>query len=245
MPTSSLLYRDCMGPLADAGVRALAPDLPGYGASEHIDHDLSVDAHLDWLEALLDDLACGPVHVAGVDLGGLLAVGLTLRGRTRSLSLTSTAIGPGWMPAQLTAMPGLELFFYRLYGGRLWLRQGVAPERVPALLALHSPRLESDPQFTERMRRTALAFSWRHWARWPQALAASPVPKQLIWGSEDRFFRPWVAQRIAASLDCPLHWIEGGRHHLPFGRPTAWTQQVLALIRDLPASEVTRAQTTP
>lgn len=235
VPTSGLLYRDCMGLLSDAGFRVLAPDLPGYGGSQHIDGDLSVENHLRWVETLLDVLAVERPHVAGVDMGGLLGVGLALSGRARSLTLTSTAAGPGWAPAKWTALPGLELFFYRLYGGRLWLRQGVHEDKVPALMALHSPRLESDPGFTERMRGTALAFQLREMAEWPARLAESPVPKHLIWGTEDRFFRPWVAKRIAANLGIQVDWIESGRHHLPFGFPQAWSASLTRFCRGVDA----------
>ena len=136
------------------------PDLPGYGESEGIEPALRVQDHLDWVEELLDQLKLTQVHVAGLDLGGLLAAGLCLRGRAKHVALTSTAIGPGWFAAWATALPGPHLFFYKFYGGRRWLQQGVHPDSAEALLALHSPRLESDPGFVERMQNTALAFSF-------------------------------------------------------------------------------------
>lgn len=230
VPTSGLLFRDCVEPLVAAGFSLIMPDLPGYGDSEGIEPALRVQDHLDWVEEVLDHLGLDRVHVAGLDLGGLLAAGLCLRGRAEHVALTSTAIGPGWLPAKLTALPGPHLFFYKFYGGRRWLQQGVHPSRAEALLALHSPRLESDPGFVERMQDTALAFSFGEWLRWPRELAATPNPKRLIWGRDDRFFPPWMAKRIAGNLDCGVDWIDGGRHHLPFGHPETWAEALVGFL---------------
>lgn len=233
VPTSGLLFRDCVQPLVDAGFSLIMPDLPGYGESEGIEPALRVQDHLDWVEELLDQLKISRVHVAGLDLGGLIAAGLCLRGRAEHVALTSTALGPGWFTAWATALPGPHLFFYKLYGGRRWLQQGVHPDRAEALLALHSPRLESDPGFVERMQDTALAFSFGEWLRWPRELAATSNPKRLIWGSEDRFFPPWMAKRIAGNLGCEIDWIDGGRHHLPFGHPEAWSRALIAFLPEV------------
>lgn len=221
VPTSGALYRDVMAPLAQR-YRVIAPDLPGYGESD-AGPDARIETLMDWARALVADLE-QPV-IAGVDLGGFLGMQLAVEGRASGLILSSTYLGPGWWPAVITALPPLDLAFYRLYGGRLWLRTGVSPDKVPTFESLHAGRVESDPDLVERMRETALSFQGL--TRWPARLRASGVPVHVIWGTADQAFPPWAAKRIAAGQGTHVRWIEGGRHHLPFDAPQQWADHVL------------------
>ena len=72
MPTSSWLYRRVAARLADDGVRVVAPDLPGFGASvkptDPVAYSLSAQAGR--LALLLDHLELGSAVFACHDLGG-------------------------------------------------------------------------------------------------------------------------------------------------------------------------------
>ena len=59
-----------LAPRLAAGWRAIAPDLPGFGASEHRVDDYSIRAHAEAGLALLDELGIERFHVLGFSMGG-------------------------------------------------------------------------------------------------------------------------------------------------------------------------------
>ncbi|WP_020668898.1 haloalkane dehalogenase [Amycolatopsis nigrescens] len=78
-PTWSYLYRKMLPVLADAGLRAIAPDLVGFGRSdkpaEIADH--SYARHVEWTRALaFDALDLRDVTLVGQDWGGLIGLRL-------------------------------------------------------------------------------------------------------------------------------------------------------------------------
>jgi len=78
-PTWSFLYRTVMRVLAGAGLRAVAPDMVGFGRSdkpaEIADH--SYAAHVEWMRALaFDALDLRDVTLVGQDWGGLIGLRL-------------------------------------------------------------------------------------------------------------------------------------------------------------------------
>lgn len=77
-----------------AGVRLIAPDLPGFGESAAVDVP-SLDAWADWSMALCDSLAIDRVVVAGLSMGGYLAFSIWRRHpeRVRALILADTRAG--------------------------------------------------------------------------------------------------------------------------------------------------------
>jgi haloalkane dehalogenase len=78
-PSWSFLYRDVMTVLADAGVRAVAPDLVGFGRSDKpaSPGDHSYARHVQWIGALVFDvLDLRDITLVGQDWGGLTGLRL-------------------------------------------------------------------------------------------------------------------------------------------------------------------------
>jgi haloalkane dehalogenase len=78
-PTWSFLYRQVMRVLADAGIRAVAPDLVGFGRSDKPTEarDHSFARHVEWVRALaFDRLDLREVTLVGQDWGGLIGLRL-------------------------------------------------------------------------------------------------------------------------------------------------------------------------
>lgn len=78
-PTWSYLYRHMIGPIAAAGLRAIAPDLVGFGRSDKpaAREDYSYARHMDWLsELVVDRLDLRDAILFGQDWGGLLGLRL-------------------------------------------------------------------------------------------------------------------------------------------------------------------------
>jgi haloalkane dehalogenase len=95
-PSWSFLYRDVMRVLADAGVRAVAPDLVGFGRSdkpaEPADH--SYARHVEWVRALaFDALDLHEVTLVGQDWGGLIGLRLAAEHSDRFARLVAANTG--------------------------------------------------------------------------------------------------------------------------------------------------------
>jgi pimeloyl-ACP methyl ester carboxylesterase len=89
-------------PRLDADYRVLAPDLPGHGRSAPLDGCPTVTAITDAVEADLDELKAGRVHVLGKSIGARVALELARRRGARSV----VAIAPSGPTAERAALPG-------------------------------------------------------------------------------------------------------------------------------------------
>ena len=72
-------------PGLDARYDVLAPDLPGHADSPPLSGRPTIGAIADALEADLDTLGIGRVHVLGSSIGARVALELAIRGRARSV----------------------------------------------------------------------------------------------------------------------------------------------------------------
>jgi pimeloyl-ACP methyl ester carboxylesterase len=212
---------------AGIGWRATGCALSGHLSSEI--PLLALDYPRRWPRAPLDSMAAlaelysgaigvlglGPVRVAGVSMGGMLALWLALErpDLVRSLALVSTTpsgsrIAGRWrMPASRAAAALLpEGSFYRFY--RRWgpALVGTAAHATPAEAA----RLWMDP-----MSRRKMADLLRAAARFDVSgrLGEIAPPALVVHGGLDRLFTPAAARELAAGLRrSRLALIEGAGH---------------------------------
>ena len=77
-PTWSYLYRTMVARLAQQGLRAVAPDLIGFGRSDKpvARTACSVQAHVDWLAQLIVHIGLSDVTLVVQDWGGPIGLGL-------------------------------------------------------------------------------------------------------------------------------------------------------------------------
>lgn len=77
-PSWSFLYRHCIRTVADAGLRAVAPDLVGFGRSDKpaARTDYTYAAHMAWLRAFIDGAGLRDITLVCQDWGGLLGLRL-------------------------------------------------------------------------------------------------------------------------------------------------------------------------
>ena len=77
-PTWSFLYRHVINMVAEAGYRAIAPDLIGFGKSDKPAdrEDYTFDRHIAWVRALIDYLGLRRVILVGHDWGGMIGLRL-------------------------------------------------------------------------------------------------------------------------------------------------------------------------
>jgi pimeloyl-ACP methyl ester carboxylesterase len=127
-PDSSYLWRHQIAALSGAGMRCIAPDLRGRGASERPD---AVEAYAirhsvaDAI-AILDGLEIGKAHVVGHDFGALLAWLLATAHPERVQKLVTMSVGH---PSTFTqrSIRQREASWYQL----LFQFEGIAEELLP------------------------------------------------------------------------------------------------------------------
>ncbi len=220
--------------LAGAGCRALAVDLPGYGASPPVEpFDLTGFAAA--VLRLLDAVDAERAVLVGHSMGGMVAQELAARspGRLQALVLVGTSPAFGrpdgdWQRefvrarcAPLDAGLGMA---------------GLAAQLVPTLVApgLPADRLAAAqalmagvPEHTYRRTLAALVGFDRR-----ADLARIAVPTLVVTGEHDRTAPPDVAQRMAARIAASACTIVAGAGHLlPLERPEAFNRVLLAFLR--------------
>ncbi|HSH12497.1 MAG TPA: haloalkane dehalogenase, partial [Desulfurivibrionaceae bacterium] len=98
-PSWSYLYRKMIPPLAAAGFRVVAPDLPGFGRSDKPvrREDYSYQRLVDWLTAVVEELDLQDVTLFGQDWGGLIGLRLVAAqpDRFARLVLANTGLPTG------------------------------------------------------------------------------------------------------------------------------------------------------
>jgi haloalkane dehalogenase len=77
-PSWSFLWRKVIRVVVDAGLRAVAPDLIGFGRSDKpaLRADYSYQRHVDWVRGFLEKTALSRVSLVGQDWGGLIGLRL-------------------------------------------------------------------------------------------------------------------------------------------------------------------------
>jgi haloalkane dehalogenase len=111
-PSWSFLYRKMMPVLADAGLRAVAPDMIGFGRSDKpvdaIEHTYA--RHVEWLRAFAFDLLdLRDVTLVGQDWGGLLGLRLVAENPDRFARVVAANTG---LPTGDHGMPDVWWTFH-------------------------------------------------------------------------------------------------------------------------------------
>jgi haloalkane dehalogenase len=112
-PSWSFLYRHVMDELAAAGIRAVAPDLVGFGRSDKPARieDHSYARHVEWVRALaFDVLDLRDVTLVGQDWGGLLGLRLVAEHPARFVRVVASNTG---LPTGDLGMPAVWWRFRR------------------------------------------------------------------------------------------------------------------------------------
>ncbi len=120
-PSWSFLYRTVMPVLAEAGLRAIVPDLVGFGRSDKpadvADHTYA--RHVAWVRSLVvDGLDLHSVTLVGQDWGGLIGLRLVAESPDRFAAVVAANTG---LPTGDTKMP------------KVWWQFRQAVEKAPTL----------------------------------------------------------------------------------------------------------------
>ena len=207
-------YADGIRLLTKAGVRVIAPCLPGFGGSDGpplLGPDGALRTRLELrhfahrIGRLLDALGLEhPLFVAGHSFGGGVALQLACDRpeRVRSLTLLNSV---GGAPSRRAGLVDAS-----------WLRwaAGAAAELRPRDVARAAPATASALVRNLVRRPVTLALSAHlaltsSLAQQAQALVAGGLPVLFVWGDEDRLIAPGELGEVAGSLP---NQVVHGRH---------------------------------
>ena len=228
-PSWSFLYRKVMPVLADAGLRAIAADLAGFGRSDKPADmgDHSCARHVEWIRALaFDRLDLHGVTLVGQDWGGLIGLRLVAEepGRFARVVAANTGLPTGDQP-----MPDVWLRFREvvrtapgLSVSRL-VQSGCQTALAPEVLAAYEAPFPG-PAFTAAVRAMpnlvpttpddpaseANRAAWRRLSAWDRPFLVAFSDRDPITGA----MAPILKRAIpgAAGLEHPV--ISGAGHFL-------------------------------
>lgn len=141
-PSWSYLYRFMIPPLAAAGLRAIAPDLPGFGRSDKPARmrDYSYAGHVAWMTRFVETLELADITLFCQDWGSL--IGLRVAAENPQC-FARIALGNGGLPTGDETMPG-AFFIWRAFArfspwfpiGRI-IDKGTVTELEPGVIAAY------------------------------------------------------------------------------------------------------------
>ena len=235
---SAYLWRHNILPLAAAGHRVVALDLPGHGLSEAPESlgAYTIERFAAVVLETMDALGIERAMIAGQSMGGKVVVRVALEApaRVRALSLYG-AVGFGLIPPWHALSPALPIppgglismmiprSVIAFVQHRVWGKIGFfterdvdeywAPTQFPAVVRAQFQMLKE--------------FSWGLWDE--PTLRALEMPVHVVFGTRDRTVRPHHAERLAAVLPAgKLTWIQDGGHVVMEEAPERINQMLLA-----------------
>jgi 4,5:9,10-diseco-3-hydroxy-5,9,17-trioxoandrosta-1(10),2-diene-4-oate hydrolase len=231
-----------LGPLAEAGFRAIAFDQPGFGLSDNpTDHGLSYRQRS--ILALMDALSLETAVLVGHSQAGNFAFGLAEDHPERISRIVILGTG-----SLLPPLPGGQPKKKAPIEGREGTPQEPTIEETRKLLeaTLFHHELITDAELVLRHSRSIgknfEAFLARSETRSPakkggaplwQRLAKSSLPSLLIYGREDRANaceRAMLLKKKYPGIN--LHIVDGCKHLVPWDAADEWVRRAVAFMQD-------------
>jgi pimeloyl-ACP methyl ester carboxylesterase len=238
--------------LADppAGLRIIAPDLPGYGWSGPAPHRWAKEDVASDVLALLDALGLPRVLLVGHDWGGYVGHLLALRAPERFSAYIALNIAHPWQTPR-TLLPHLWRFLtyqpaLAAFGQPLMQRTPFVQTLIRAALTDKSAMSDEDVHwFSDRFRDPVVARAARDtyrtfWLREIPVNARNPetrrsiVPTRALFGIDDVAIHvSLAAEETANADDYRLERVSGCGHFIADERPDLVRERVIALAGEM------------
>lgn len=236
------------GPLIDplaSQATVYAPNFPGYGPNPMPDEPLTIDRHVATVAGFLDELDLSGVVVAGLSMGGGVAVGLALEYPDRLehvVALDALCLGSElsnglltWLLSRVQVLNRASVGLMRRSRGyvRFGLAQLVSeerevPERLVDLVQAEARRPEAGAAF--RSFRASEVTRQGYRTDYTDRLGELGVPTRLIHGADDDVLPVEWSERAAGLVpDADLHVLEDCGHLPTWER----TERVRELVEDV------------
>lgn len=231
LASSGELWRPALAGLAERGVRAWAPTLPGPASVVRVTAPLSIASMAEDAGALIDALGVRDVAVLGMSMGGCIALELALQRpdvATRLVLVDTTAS---------YGADRVEKWAERARAARRPLRQSLLPFQLDRWFGARFREEHADE--VERVAGIFVRCSGAVHAACCEALGAFDVTARLaeiraramvVVGDEDYATPPAMSRTLAAGIrGAELHVLPGVRHMSLVESPGAW-ERVFAFV---------------
>ena len=223
--------------LAAGGFRVLRYDYFGRGFSDRPDLRYDLATYDRQLTELLDTLGVrGPVDVAGISMGGVVAANFADRHPQRTRSLTLIAPGFGAfpetpLPLRIRGLGELVMTLVAPEMARGQLSDFLHPERHPSWVERYEQQMRYDG-FRRSMLETVRGDVFKRPAASFARLVSGSTPILVLWGKEDRTvpFAQSAAVRVAFPR-AELHVIDSAAHLPQIERSAVVDSLLLGFLR--------------
>src|SRR5215472_1246304 len=229
-PATRLLWRNVVPMLVGQGLRAIVPDLVGYGAS--MPHDgvrVDMASQARWMWELVEALGVERPVIVAHDVGSAAAQLMVISSpdRVRGLVVLDGVYAGEWAMDAVQSIRGwAPADAHRLFP--VLARRLGKPELMREVLAAYAG--ESGGQ---QLIRAACDLDPGQTAHIGESLRASRVPALVLWGRDDRYLGvDAVARPLAKLLGAPLELLPGG-HFTPIDCPGEVSKAVLDFVSTL------------
>jgi haloalkane dehalogenase len=238
-PESSYMWRHAMDRIADAGWRAVAPDLPGYGDSPPVEGQPGTwEAHVESLERFRSELGLDGVVLVTHDWGVMIGLRWACdhRGAARALVISDGGFFADrrWHDLANTM---------RTPGDGERLMEGFTREGFEAMLGQASPGIDADAvaeywkgAADETRRRGHLELyrsgDFDKLEPYEGCVAALGLPTLVVWGEQDRFAGVKMARRFNEEIaDSELVLFDEAGHFVWEDEPEGTSRALVDFLR--------------
>lgn len=246
MPTNALLWRRIGPTLSAEGFRAFAPDLLGYGKSgDPTSGKFGVADQARFLYQFVSGLGLKDAIVIGHDIGGGVAQQLAVSHPELviGLILVNTVTERNWPPLIVRAsrtqpFAAFGSLLESVFGfPRLLARLIRGAARHPARLTNAAIEAYAAPIESRggagRLVKLARDLSSNDTVGLTAKLAALPMPKLVVWGTDDPYLKLASGRKLASELPgATMVEIPSCGHFVPEEEPFALAEAVLPFLRD-------------
>ena len=247
---SAYMWRDWFHPLAKAGFRAIAPDLPGHGLSDKPEDgdSYTLDGLVSGLRSLIETERLASAHVVAQSMGGTIGLALAARaevslGRLVLVNPACFGVVHNLSLAQLVSTRAMESMLERVVPRWVVARARRVVYGDPSRMTEENIDQywapSQFPGYARAMGRLLHGFSWQRiesgrMAATLRALRGEATPPLVILGTRDRLVRdarPYVASLRAAGAPLEVYESHGGGHAVNEERPEEIVPVVLRFLQ--------------
>jgi haloalkane dehalogenase len=249
-PSWSFLYRKMIPIIVDAGLRAVVPDLVGFGRSDKPSKrsDYTYQRHVDWMRAVVEGLDLTRITLVGQDWGGFIGLRLAAEdeGRFARVVAANTFLPTG------DRHPGDAFLAWQKFSqetetfrvGRI-VNGGCTTELPPEVIAAYDAPFP-DETFKEGARQFPLLVptgpddpatepnrrAWDVLRRWDKPFLTAFSDSDPITAGADRVLR----SKIPGAAGRPHTTIAGGGHFLQEDRGEDLAGVIVDFVCSTPGS---------
>lgn len=227
-PSWSFLYRHMIPPIVDAGLRAVAPDLIGFGKSDKPlkRDDYSFAGHVEWLRQFVERLDLRNITLVCQDWGSLIGLRVAIENSERFARIV---LANGGLPTGEQEMPGAFLMWQRFAKWSPWFPTGrIVQSGTIRKLSAAERRAYDAPFPSSRYKAGARAFpqlvpttyddpaasanrdAWSQYEQWQKPFLTAFSNRDPITRGGAAPFR----ERVPGARDQPHTIIKGAGHFL-------------------------------